>query len=167
LDRRPEIFERRSSWHSWPFVSDATITFLVLGAAVVLFVSNRVHVGVVALGAALALYATGVLSLDEALSGFGDQTVVFIASLFVVSEALDATGVTTWAGQRLVAATRGRRDRLVVALLGFTALLTALVTPNASVAALIPMAAVIAIRLGVTPSKLLIRSPSPRTRARC
>jgi Na+/H+ antiporter NhaD/arsenite permease-like protein len=76
-------------------VSDATITFLVLGAAVVLFVSNRVHVGVVALGAALALYAAGVLSVDEALSGFGDQTVVFIASLFVVSEALDATGVTT------------------------------------------------------------------------
>ncbi len=86
-------------------MSDATITFLVLGAAVVLFVSNRVQVGVVALGAALALYAAGVLSLDQALSGFGDQTVVFIASLFVVGEALDATGVTTWAGQRLVAAT--------------------------------------------------------------
>ena len=39
--------------------SDATITFLVLGVAVVLFVSNRVPVGVVALGAALALYAAG------------------------------------------------------------------------------------------------------------
>jgi hypothetical protein len=40
--------------------------------------------------------------------------VVFIASLFVVSEALDSTGVTTWAGQRLVAAARGRSERLVV-----------------------------------------------------
>jgi di/tricarboxylate transporter len=137
-------------------VSDATITFLVLGAAVVLFVSNRVHVGVVALGAALALYATGVLSVDEALSGFGDQTVVFIASLFVVSEALDATGVTTWAGQWLIAATRGRHERLVVAVLGFVALLTAVVTPNASVAALLPMAAVIAIRVGLTPSRLFL-----------
>lgn len=137
-------------------MSDATITFLVLGAAVVLFVSNRVQVGVVALGAALALYAAGVLSLDQALSGFGDQTVVFIASLFVVGEALDATGVTTWAGQRLVAATGGRRERLVVALLAFAALLTALVTPNASTAALLPMAAVIAVRVGLPPSKLLI-----------
>src|SRR3954470_11192559 len=137
-------------------VSDATITFLVLGAAVVLFVSNRVPVGVVALGAALALYASGVLSADEAFAGFGDQTVIFIASLFVVSEALDATGVTTWAGQRLIAATRGRHDRLVVALLAFTALLTAFVTPNGSVAALLPMAAVIAIRLDIAPSKLLM-----------
>jgi di/tricarboxylate transporter len=89
-------------------MSDAAITFLVLGAAVALFISNRVPVGVVALGAAIALYLAGVLSVEEAFSGFGDQTVVFIASLFVVSEALDATGVTTWAGQRLVAATRGR-----------------------------------------------------------
>ena len=137
-------------------MSDATITFLVLGAAVLLFVSNRVHVGVVALGAALTLYAAGVISLDQALSGFGDQTVIFIASLFVVSESLDATGITTWAGQWLIAATGGRRERLVVALLGFAALLTALVTPNASVAALLPMAAVIAIRVGLTPSKLLL-----------
>jgi di/tricarboxylate transporter len=137
-------------------VSDATITFVVLGAAVALFVSNRVPVGVVALGAALALYAAGVLSVEQAFAGFGDQTVIFIASLFVVSESLDATGVTTWAGQRLIAVTRGRRNHLVVALLGFAALLTALVTPNGSVAALLPMAAVIAIRLEVTPSKLLI-----------
>src|SRR4051794_15866467 len=117
-------------------VSDATITFLVLGVAVVLFVSNRVPVGVVALGAALVLYAAGVLSVEQAFSGFGDQTVIFIASLFVVSEALDSTGVTTWAGQRLIAATRGRRNLLVAAVLGFAALLTALVTPNGSVAAL-------------------------------
>ena len=96
------------------------------------------------------------ISADEAFAGFGDQTVIFIASLFVVSEALDASGITTWAGQRLIAVTQGRRDRLVVALLAFTALLTAFVTPNGSVAALLPMAAVIAIRLDMAPSKLLI-----------
>jgi di/tricarboxylate transporter len=137
-------------------VSDATITFLVLGVAVALFVSNSVPVGAVALAAALALYAAGVISADEAFAGFGDQTVIFIATLFVVSEALDASGVTTWAGQRLIAATRGHRDRLVVALLAFAALLTAFVTPNGSVAALLPMAAVIAIRLDLSPSRLLI-----------
>jgi len=137
-------------------VSDATITFLVLGVAVAFVRANRAPVGVVALAAALALYAAGVISADEAFAGFGDQTVIFIASLFVVSEALDASGITTWAGQRLIAVTQGRRDRLVVALLAFTALLTAFVTPNGSVAALLPMAAVIAIRLDMAPSKLLI-----------
>ena len=137
-------------------MSDSAVTLAVLALAVALFVSNRLPVGVVALGAALSLYGAGVISVDEAFAGFGDQTVVFIASLFVVSEGLDSTGVTTWVGQRLVAAARGRSARLVVSLLVFVALLTAIVTPNGAVAALVPMAVMISIRLGVAPSKLLI-----------
>ena len=84
-------------------MSDETITFLVLGAVVAVFVWDRLPVAVVAVGVALSLWATGVLSLEQALAGFGDPTVIFIAALFVVSEALDSTGVTTWAGQQLIA----------------------------------------------------------------
>jgi di/tricarboxylate transporter len=83
-------------------MSDSTITFIVLGAAVVVFVWDRLPVATVAVGVALSLWATGVLDLDEALAGFGDPTVIFIASLFVVSESLDATGTTSWAGQLLI-----------------------------------------------------------------
>lgn len=81
-------------------MSDATITFVVLGAAIALFVWNRLPVALVALGAALALYGAGVIDVGQAFAGFGDPTVAFIASLFVVAEALDASGVTTWASRR-------------------------------------------------------------------
>ena len=79
-------------------MSDVAITFAILLAVVLAFVSNRIPVGLVAIGAALALYFTGVLDLTQALAGFGDPAVIFIATLFVVSEGLDASGVTTWAG---------------------------------------------------------------------
>jgi hypothetical protein len=62
-------------------VSDSTITFIVLGVVVVLFVSNRVPVAVVAIARSLSLWATGVLELEQATAGFGDPTVLFIASL--------------------------------------------------------------------------------------
>jgi di/tricarboxylate transporter len=137
-------------------MSDSAITFAVLAAAVVLFASNRVPVGIVAIGAALALYGTGVLELEQALAGFGDPTVIFIAALFVVSEALDATGVTTWAGQRLVAAAGASQARLVVLLLALVALLSALISVNGAVAALVPMTVVIALRIGRSPSRLLM-----------
>ena len=39
---------------------------------------------------------------------------LFIASLFVVSEALDSTGVTAWAGQQLIMRAGASRRRLVV-----------------------------------------------------
>jgi len=90
-------------------MSDSTITFLILGAVVAVFIWDRLPVAAVALGVALSLWATGVLDLEQALAGFGDPTVIFIASLFVVSEALDATGVTAWAGQQLIARAGGGR----------------------------------------------------------
>ena len=83
-------------------MNDVTITFLVIAALVVLFVSGRVPVELVAIGAALVLWATGVLDASQVVAGFGDPAVIFIATLFVVSEGLDATGVTTWVGQRLI-----------------------------------------------------------------
>ena len=77
---------------------------------VAVFVWDRLPVAIVAIGVALSLWATGVLELEQALAGFGDPTVIFIASLFVVSEGLDATGVTAWAGQELIARAGDSRD---------------------------------------------------------
>jgi di/tricarboxylate transporter len=137
-------------------VADSTIVFLVLAGVVVLFVTDLVPVEVVAIGTALALWATDVLDLDEALAGFGDPTVLFIASLFVVSESLDATGITTWAGQRLVTMAGTSRTRLLVLTMGLCALLTAVISVNGAVAALLPVVAVTAIRVGMAPSKLML-----------
>ena len=61
-----------------------------------LFIWNRLPVGAVAILAALGLWVTGLVSTEEAVAGFGDPVVIFIATLFVVSEGIDATGVTTW-----------------------------------------------------------------------
>ncbi len=128
----------------------------MLGSAVVVFIWDRLPVAVVALGVALSLWATGVLDLDQSLGGFGDPTVIFIASLFVVSEGLDASGVTSWAGRELLARVGESRTRLLVLMMLLVAVLTALISVNGSVAALIPVAVLLAIRLRRSPSQLLL-----------
>jgi di/tricarboxylate transporter len=137
-------------------MSDITITFLVLAAVVVVFIWDRLPVAIVALGTAVSLWATGVLSLDQAFAGFGDPTVLFIAALFVVAEALDVSGVTAWAGQLLLASAGESRLRVFVYMMSLTALLTAAITVNASVAALLPVVAVMAMRLQWPPSQLFM-----------
>ncbi len=137
-------------------VADSTIVFAVLGVVVVLFVTNRVPVDIVAVGTALTLWATGVLEIDAALAGFGDPTVVYIASLFVVSEALDATGVTTWAGQQLVHHAGASHRRLLVLMMLACAALTALISVNGAVAALLPVVVVTAVRTRQPASRLLM-----------
>ncbi|CAM3165462.1 SLC13 family permease [Prescottella defluvii] len=137
-------------------MSHAAISLLVLGAVVVLFVWNRLPVEVVAIGSAIVLYLTGVITMPDMLAGFGDPTIVLIAALFVVSEGLEATGVTTWVGQVLMAGAGDSARRLLVLTMVLVAALTAVINLNGAVAALLPMVVVIAVRRGIAPSKLLM-----------
>ncbi|MEZ3161900.1 SLC13 family permease [Microbacterium sp. BWT-B31] len=130
--------------------------FVILAVAIVAFVSGKVAIEIVALGVALALWATGVLTLPEALAGFGDPTVLFIASLFVVSESLDATGVTVWIAQHVVGRAGTKRGRLTVVIGAIAAVLTAFISINGAVAALLPVVVVVALRARIVPSRMLI-----------
>ena len=137
-------------------MSEAAISLLVLAGTVGLFLSNRLPVEWVAVCSALALHFTGVLTLGEALAGFGDPAVILIAALFVVSEGLDATGVTAWVGQALVKKSGDSTRRLLVLTMLLSAGLTALIGLNGTVAALLPMAVVMAMRRSFPPSQLLM-----------
>jgi di/tricarboxylate transporter len=137
-------------------MSPATISLLTLGAVVVLFLWNRYPVELVAFGAALSLYFTGVLDLGQALAGLSDPAVVFIAALFIVSEGLDSTGVTTWVGQGLRRYTRGDSRRVLVGSMVMAAALTAIIGLNGSIAALLPVVVLLALRESIPTSKLLM-----------
>lgn len=117
---------------------------------------NKLPVELVALGAALALYATGVLELRQSLAGFGEPTVILIASLFVVSEGLDATGTTAWAGQQLMMRSGGGGSRVMIMMMLLVAGLTALISVNGAVAALVPMVVILAVQLGRPPSQMMM-----------
>lgn len=137
-------------------MSDIWIVFAIIGAIVVLFIWDRLPVIAVCVGASLALWATGILTLNQALSGFGDPAVIFIAALFVVSAGLEVSGVTAWAGQVLIRHAGESRPRLIILMMGFVAVLCGLISLNGAVAALLPVVIVMAIRLGRPPSQLLM-----------
>ncbi|MEH6719883.1 MAG: SLC13 family permease [Aurantimonas endophytica] len=138
-------------------MSPIAYTGVIIAVAVVLFISNRVPVVVVAMLTALSLWATGVLTLSQALAGLGDPAVIFIASLFIVSSGLEVTGVTAWAGQLLIrGAGEESRTRLLLLTMILVSLLTALISLNGAVAALLPVVVVIAVRLKRNSSQLLM-----------
>jgi len=138
-------------------LSPIAYTATIIAVAVVLFVWNKLPVVFVAMLTALALWASGVLTLGQALGGFGDPAVIFIASLFVVSSGLEVTGVTAWAGQLLIrGAGEESRTRLLLLTMALVSLLTALISVNGAVAALLPVVVVIAVRLRRSSSQLLM-----------
>lgn len=137
-------------------MSDITLVFLIMAAVVALFIWDRLPVVAVCMACAISLWASGVLTLNESLAGFGDPATIFVASLFVLSAAIDKTGITAWIGQALIRGAGQSRSRLIVLMILFVAPLSALITVNGSVAALLPVVVVLAVRLARPPSQLLM-----------
>jgi di/tricarboxylate transporter len=130
-------------------------SLLVLGGAIVLFMTGRVPVGLVALGGSLLLAALGILTVDQVLAGFADPVVLMIAALFIVAAGLDASGVTGRLGQLIMRVGGASKSRLLLVIMLTVAGLTALINVNGAVAALLPMVVLIGARTG-RPGELLL-----------
>jgi di/tricarboxylate transporter len=132
------------------------ITLFVIAAAMVFFVWNRVPAAVVAVCASLALYFTGVLTMNETLGGFGDPVVVLIAALLAIASGLEIAGVGAWAGQLLIRHTGTNHVWRIVAIMIVAAVFSALIGMNGAVAAMLPVTVAVAVRTAVAPSRLMI-----------
>ncbi|WP_437836024.1 SLC13 family permease [Sorangium sp. So ce1153] len=82
---------------------EAVLTLAILGVTIVLFVSDRLRLDVVAMMSLLALTLSGVTTVPDALAGFSNPAVLMIAGLFIVGAALTDTGVADWPDLVLVA----------------------------------------------------------------
>ena len=130
-------------------MNDSRIVLLIIAVGVALFIWNRFPAVIVGVGMVLAFFLTGVLELRQAVGGFGDPVVVMLFGLFVVAAGLEAAGVTTWAGQKLVAAAKGSEFKAFLFLFLTASVMTAVIGFNATCAALIPVTVVLALRLGI------------------
>ena len=121
------------------------------------FIMNaHVVVGVGNIYASEALYLAGIITLNQAFSGFGNSTVIMIAALFVVGDGLSRTGVTAWLGDRMLGLAGSKTVRLLVVAMVGTAVLSAFISNTGTVATLMPAVTSAAWRIGSVPSRFLM-----------
>lgn len=137
-------------------MQQSTIVLIIIGVGVFLFIWNRFPTVVVGILMILSFFLSGVLELREAVSGFGDPVVVMLFGLFVVAAGLESAGVTTWAGQKLVEASKGNVRKALLYLFLTASLMTAVIGFIATCAALIPVTVVLAIRLKIPTSQVMM-----------
>lgn len=136
---------------------EIAIVLLLVGIVFFGFVREVLPADVVALLAMGALLLTGILSVPEALSVFSNSAPITIAAMFVLSAALERTGVIDAAG-RLVSRLASRASPVVamLAMMLGVMILSALMNNTPIVVVLIPVVIQLARTIGVAPSKLLI-----------
>ena len=132
------------------------IVFAILAGAVVLFASGRVRPDVVAILVVLALNLSGVLTIQEALAGFGQPVVVLIAAVSVVGEGLIATGVAHRLGEAVMKAGGTNEARLVMLVMVLAGTVGAFMSSSAIVAMFIPVVLAITGRTGLNRKRMLM-----------
>jgi di/tricarboxylate transporter len=135
---------------------DLVLVLLMLAAAIAMFVANRPRMDAVALLVMVAMPFTGVITMNEALAGFADPSVILIAALFVIGEGLVRTGVARRLGDWLNAKAGGSDKRLLILLMLAVGGLGSLMSSTAVVAIFIPVVLRISQNRGTEPSRLMM-----------
>jgi di/tricarboxylate transporter len=129
---------------------------LIVAVALPLIVSNRVRPDLVALLVLLALSMSGIISPDQALAGFSRPAVLTIVGLFVITAALERTGVVQWLADRLARLSGGNERRMIAVFMGAGGLLSLGMNNIAAGAVLLPAAVSVARRSKVAESRVLM-----------
>lgn len=131
-----------------------TIITLVLAAAG--FVWGRIRADVVALIALLVLTLSGILTTQEALSGFSNPIVIMMVGLFVVGGAIFNTGLAKMVGARLSHLGNGSPTRLFLVVVLATGLIGGFVSNTGTVALMLPIVVSMAASAGASASRFLM-----------
>jgi di/tricarboxylate transporter len=131
-------------------------TFVILAAAMVLFLSERFSVDLVALMVVISLGMTHVLTPAEAFDGFSNPAVITIIAVFVMAGALEQTGVTETMGRLLLRFSGTSEARLVFLSMTSAAILSLFMNNIAVASVLLPDVSSAAARARINPSRVLM-----------
>ncbi|MFQ6057714.1 MAG: SLC13 family permease [Anaerolineae bacterium] len=132
------------------------IVLAILAGAIVLFVTEWLRVDLVALLVLLILALVGLVTPEEAFSGFSNPAVITVWAIFIVSGALSRTGVANMLGQRILRVAGSNEVRLIVALMVAVGVMSAIMNNVGATAVLLPAAVGICRQAKIPASKLLM-----------
>jgi di/tricarboxylate transporter len=132
------------------------VTLALVGVAAVLLVTERLRPDLTALLILIVLSLTGIVTPEQAFAGFSQSAVITILGIFILTFALEQTGVTHWVGMRLLRGLGASEARLATALMLTAAVLSLVMNSIAAAAVLLPSAVAIARHTQRQPSRLLM-----------
>ena len=132
------------------------ITSVVIVLAVILFISEKLSVDLIALLIIGSLVLTGVISPEEGVAGFSNPATLTVAFMFVISAAILKTGSLQYVAGLLTRTFRNHYQRGVILLMVVVSAVSAFINNTPVVAVMIPVTTQIAKNSGRAASKLLI-----------
>ncbi len=128
----------------------------ILAIALVLFITEKLRMDVVALLVLSALAVSGLVTPTEALAGFSNPAVVTVWSMFILSAGLSATGVADIIGRQVLRIAGTTEPRIIFVIMMTTGILSAFMNNIGVAALMLPVVMDISRRTETSPSRLLM-----------
>ena len=132
------------------------ITLIILAVTAAFFAVGKIRSDVVALCALILLMAFGILTPDEALSGFSNSVVIMMVGLFVVGGAIFQTGLAKMISGRIMKLAGDSELRLFLLVMAVTSAIGAFVSNTGTVALMLPIVVSLAAKAKVEAGRLLM-----------
>lgn len=136
-------------------MNPSTITLLFLLFAVIMFVLEKIPLGLTSMIVCIGLVVTGVLDSKTAFSGFIDSNVILFVAMFIVGGALFETGMANKIGGIVTRFAKTER-MLIIAIMLIVGLMSGVLSNTGTAAVLIPVVIGIAAKSGYRRSRLLM-----------
>ena len=131
-------------------------TLIILLVSSLLFMSGKVRSDLVAMCSLVLLVLLGILSPEEALSGFSDKVVVMMIGLFVVGGAIFQTGLAKMISSKILRLAGDSEVKLLILVMLVTAFIGAFVSNTGTVALMMPIVVSMAMSGNINSSRLLM-----------
>ena len=119
----------------------SVITIIIICVMMILYLTELLPVAATSLLACLALAVFGVVPINAAFSGFGNDIVYLIAGMVVVGCALFETGVAQIMGEKIISLVGTNERVFTVALIAVTTIISLFISNTATMAVMLPIAA--------------------------
>lgn len=134
----------------------ALFLLAVILLAAILLLATRVRPDLIALLTLVALALSGLVTPAEAFAGFSSSAVITILSIFIISEAMQQTGLTLAVGRRLLRFSGGGERRAILFTTLAAALLSMFMNNLAAAGVLLPAVISLSRQTQIPPSRLLM-----------
>lgn len=135
---------------------ETVVVLGLLALAIVLFAMERISVDIITLMLLIVLVATGILTTAEAFAGFSRNITIILAAIFIISGALQRTGIMDAVGAHLYKVAGGSQSRLMLVVLSIVGGISGFMNNTTATAIFVPPVIGLAKRTGVSASKLLM-----------
>jgi di/tricarboxylate transporter len=132
------------------------IVTLILIAAMLLLITERLPVDLTSIGIMVVLILSGLLKPAEAIAGFANPAVITVGAMFLISKGMVRAGAVGFISEKVRELSRGRPHLALTMILAIVGFASAFINNTPVVVLFIPIVLSLSCELDFRPSKFLI-----------